>query len=118
MLPDKTTKCHRTGFEKTCFECVTQHGCRLWKHLVMEFDPKSGKPNIDIYDCMDSLFETYQADIIRRQVQTTASVDEFRKEAHAANDQHMAGAIARINRDIREMGVLGNAIEPQKLIGN
>lgn len=118
MLPDKTTKCHRTGFEKTCFECVTQHGCRLWKHTKFEFDPKSGQPSIDVYDCLDSLMDLYTHDALKRQTQTTASVDAFRTEAHAANDTHMVGAMGRLNRQFDEAQALARPLEPQKLIGN
>lgn len=118
MLPDKTTKCHRTGFEKTCFQCVTEHGCRLWKHITLEFDPQTGKAAVDHYDCVDSLMDLYQKDMLRRQVQTTASVDAFRKESHAANDAHLVGAIGHLNRHMSEAITIAAPVEPQKLLGS
>lgn len=83
-LPDKATMCHRTGFAKTCFECVTQHGCRLWKHIVLEGDP-AGAPGqaikpVDHWDCIDALMGLMTHDLLRRQLQTTATVDKVAEE--------------------------------------
>lgn len=102
MLPDKTTGCHRTGFEKTCFTCVTEHGCRLWKQVRLDHDPQSGRPCVDHYDCLDSLDHLYKQDGLRRQTQTTATIDALRKEVHDANDSGMASAMMGINRYLRD----------------
>ena len=102
MLPDKTTRCHRTGFAETCFKCVTEHGCRLWKRVTLENHPETKAP-VDHFDCVDSLIDLYMKDMLRRQLQTTATVDELRKEVHQGNDQQMVGAIARLNRQMDEM---------------
>ena len=91
--PDKETMCHRTGFTKTCFECVTAHGCRLWKRVTLEGHPENGKP-VDHYDCADSLIDLYLKDMLRRQVQTTATVDGLRKEVQQANDVGVASTSA------------------------
>lgn len=99
MLPDKTTMCHRTGFTKTCFDCVTQHGCRLWKRVTLEGHPENAKP-VDHYDCADSLIDLYLKDMLRRQLQTTATVDHLRKEVRESNDTSMVGALGRINAQI------------------
>lgn len=58
-----------------------------------------------------------QIETTQAQSRTTASVDEFRKESHAANDQHIIGAIGRLNHQLNEAAALTQA-EPQKLIGN
>jgi hypothetical protein len=104
MLPDKTTKCHRTGFQETCFKCVTEHNCRLWKHVTLEHHPETGVPGVSHYDCVDSLQDLYLKDMLRRQVQTTATVDSLRKEVQQANDAGMANALMGINQQIRAIG--------------
>lgn len=101
MLPDKTTKCHRTGFQETCFKCVTEHGCRLWKEVTLEHDPVTGAPGIKHYDCVDSLQDLYMKDMLRRQIQTTATVDKLREEVSKSNDAGMANALMGINQQIR-----------------
>ena len=119
-LPDKTVMCHRTNFEKSCFSCVVEHGCRLWKHVTLEHDPTTGKPAVDHYDCADSLIDLYMKDMLRRQVQTTGSIDNLRKEVRDANDGGMASALAGINAQL--IGRMGDhrmntiAAEPQMLL--
>lgn len=100
MLPDKTTKCHRTGFERTCFECVTAHGCRLWKRVTLEGHPENGAP-VDHYDCIDSLTDMYMKDMLRRQLQTTHTVDKLSDEVKQANASGMANALLGINQQMR-----------------
>ena len=134
MLPDKTTMCHRTGFAKSCFECVTQHGCRLWKHVQLEGDPRlpvgAAQSAVDHWDCIDSLIDLYQRDMLRRQVQTTATVDKLSKEVREANDHGMANALLGINREIRRQNdmltanpdqlalpIMSNGVEPKLIEG-
>ena len=112
--PDKDNMCHRTGFTKSCRECVVDHGCRLWKRVTLEGHPETAKP-VDAYDCADSLIDLYLKDMLRRQLQTTATVDSLRKEVHQANDQAMVGAIAHMNATL-DVGLAAPAI-PQKLLG-
>ncbi len=117
MLPDKTSKCHRTGFQETCFKCVTEHGCRLWKRVTLEFDPETGvKGQKDHYDCLDSLVDTYWKDMLRRQLQTTATVDKVAATVEKANDQQMVGAIARLNRQMDETRQIANGSDPRPLM--
>lgn len=123
MLPDKTIKCHRTGFQETCFKCVTEHNCRLWKEVTLEHHPETGAPGVKIYDCVDSLQDLYMKDMLRRQVQTTATVDMLRKEVQQANDAGMANALMGINQQIRAIGgtlappALPSGDEPKMLEG-
>ena len=126
MLPDRETKCHRTGFEKTCFQCVVDHKCRLWKRITLECDPETGKAGVDHYDCLDSLQDIYAKDALRRQVQTTASIDSLRKEVAQSNDSGMTSALMGINAHVRRLadaqGAAGAAMighhehDPQKLL--
>lgn len=121
--PDKETMCHRTGFTKSCFECVTQHGCRLWKHVVLEADPSTPpghavKP-VDHWDCADSLADLYLKDMLRRQLATTATVDKLSNEVKQANDAGMTNALMGINREIRRQNnMMLEAPSAQKMIGN
>jgi hypothetical protein len=68
----------------------------------------------DAYDCLDSQQELFWKDMLRRQLQTTATVDELRKEVHDANDQQMVGAISRLNRQMDEARAI--AAPQQKLL--
>lgn len=102
-LPDKTTGCHRTGFAKTCFECVTQHGCRLWKPLRVDADRASGKTFVEHWDCVDAHAHTLGVNMLGRQDTTSASVDALRKEVAQANDAGMASTLAGLNAQIRRM---------------
>lgn len=119
--PDKETMCHRTGFTKSCFECVTQHGCRLWKHVTLEGDPTlpvgATQRAVDHWDCADSLADLYLRDMLRRQLQTTATVDKLSNEVKQANDAGMATALHGLNTQVRRMEQLGHDDGP-KLIGN
>ncbi len=114
MLPDKTSKCHRTGFQETCFKCVTEHGCKLWKRVtLLEHNPETGAEIAkDAYDCLDSQQELFWKDMLRRQLQTTATVDKVAATVERANDQQMVGAIARLNRQMDEAKQLGNGAHP------
>lgn len=117
MLPDKTTKCHRTGFQQTCFTCVTEHGCRLWKRVTLENHPETKTP-VDHYDCVDSLVDLYMKDMLRRQLQTTATVDKVAATVQQANDQRVVGAIARLNRQMDEtrQAAIANGAGPAPLL--
>ncbi len=110
MLPDKTSRCHRTGFTETCFKCVTEHGCKLWKRVtLLERNPETGvEISKDAYDCLDSQQELFWKDMLRRQLQTTATVDKVAATVEKANDQQMVGAIARLNRQMDETRQIAN----------
>lgn len=101
-IPDARTMCHRTGFTKTCRECVVDHGCRLWKRVTLEGHPETAKP-VDHYDCADSLVDLYLKDMLRRQVQTTATVDHLRKEVRENNDAGIAHGLQGINQQLRHL---------------
>ncbi len=126
-IPPKEGGCHRTGFTKTCFECVTEHKCKLWKRvaLILDRHPETGAeiPS-DAYDCIDSITELFYKDMLRRQLQTTHTVDKLSAEVKAANDTGMANALMGINRQVRRLAdqqqqdIAQIAVEPQKLIGN
>lgn len=124
MMPDKSVMCHRTGFVRTCHECVTQHGCRLWKRVEMEANPETGAPMPPVYDCMDSVAHIYAIDTLRRITSVTASVDALRKEVVQANDSGLASALMGINTQVRRLAdtrdaeVVSQIVEaqPQKML--
>ena len=101
-LPDKETRCHRTGFEKTCFECVTQYNCRLWRHLVVDADRATGEVLRDMWGCVDSLQQDYALNLMGRQDTTTATVDKLSRQVAESHDASMVGAIARLNHGLVE----------------
>ena len=121
--PDKDTMCHRTGFTKSCHECVKDHGCRLWKEVTLEHHPETGAPGVKLWDCLDSLQDLYMKDMLRRQVQTTGSVDHLRKEVAQSNDVGMGSVLAGLNSQIQrlsrpsDVATIASSVEPQKLIG-
>ena len=117
MLPKAGVKCHRTFANPNgptdCRVMVCDHGCRLWKHVTLEADPATPPGHavmpVDHWDCADSLVDLYLHDMLRRQLQTTATVDKaaaavdtLRKEVKAANDGQMVGAIAHLNNRLAE----------------
>lgn len=107
MLPDPKTRCHRTAFKRTCLECVTKHGCRLWKRVTLEGDPNTSPghaiASVDHYDCVDSLQDLYLKDMLRRQVQTTATVDKLSKEVRENNAGAMGALLGGVNQQLRIM---------------
>lgn len=124
MMPDRTTMCHKTGFTKTCHECVTQYGCRLWKRIELECHPETGAPLPPIYDCLESANHLYAIDTLRRLVTVAASIDNLRKEVVQANDSGLASALMGINTQVRRLAdtkeaeVVSQIVEaqPQKML--
>lgn len=88
MLPERDVGCHRTGFTKTCFECVVEHKCRLWEHLIGH-DPQTGQP-IDRYGCADAWRNMLVIESSQQQRQTAAAVESFRNEMVKANNMALA----------------------------
>lgn len=123
MLPEKGVKCHKT-FARTdgpieCRTLVCDHGCRLWKRVTLiDRHPETGiEVSKDSYDCLDSQQELFWKDMLRRQVQTTATVDQLRKEVADSHDTAMVGAIHKLNMRVpTELPML--PAEQPKLIGN
>lgn len=101
-IPDAKTMCHRTAFTKTCRACVVDHGCRLWKRVTLEGHPENAKP-VDHYDCADSLVDLYLKDMLRRQVQTTATVDHLRKEVREANDAGLVHGLTGLRQQFERL---------------
>lgn len=127
VWPDEKTMCHRTSFTKTCLECVKDHGCRLWKHVTLEGDPRlelgATQSAVNHWDCADSLTDLYLRDMLRRQLQTTATVDKLSKEVAQNNAGAMGALLGGINQTLQQIAApndeppLLNGGGP-KLIGN
>lgn len=116
MFPDEKVMCHRAGFAMSCFDGVTKHKCRLWKHVSLEGDPRlpqgATQSAVDHWDCADSLQDLYLRDMLRRQLQTTAtvdkvaaSVDKVGAEVKQGNDQDM---VLGMNQLRAQLGLTGN----------
>ncbi len=78
MLPDKKIKCHLTGFEKSCFECVTEHGCRKWTQ-ILGTHPQTGEA-VSRWDCADQWAPVLQVEQTAKLNQLATSVDSLRNE--------------------------------------
>lgn len=87
-LPDKDIMCHRTGFEKSCFECVTQHGCQLWI-AIAGTNPNTGEP-INKSVCADAIMPFLTIETAQQSRQAGAAVESFRNEFVRANGMMLA----------------------------
>ena len=88
------------------------HTCELWDH-VRGKHPQSGA-DLDHWACAFKMHTMLSIEHTMVARQTTASVDELRKEVHRSSDQAMAGAIGHLNRELQA----AIPVSPQKLIEN
>lgn len=120
-LPEKDIGCHRTGFAKTCRECVVEHNCQLWKPLRIDADRVTGQLYTEHWACIDVHAHTIGINMLGRQDTTSATVDKLAKTVAESNDQGMGGVLARINaqmqheREVRAQ--LTMELEPKMLEG-
>lgn len=97
-LPPKEIKCHRTGFEKTCRECVVDHGCQLWQQLMGQ-NPQTGE-TINKWGCADAFTNMLLIENSQQQRQTGAAVESFRNEMVSLNGVALpASTIKQIGHD-------------------
>lgn len=82
MLPDEKIYCHRTGFQKTCFECVTGKKCQLWMQLQM-INPQTGE-QMDRWGCKDALELLINLDHGKKLNELAGSFDGMRNEHYKA----------------------------------
>lgn len=119
MLPDEKIKCHQTGFQETCFKCVTEHKCRKWARILGK--DLAGNP-IDLYDCADHWASQIQQQAtaqLSMQLDTiAASIDKLRVEVQSGNDSAIVGGIAQLNKTMIDARIALSAPETHKLIGN
>ena len=103
-FPEKDIGCHRTGFQKTCFECVTQHRCRLWQHL-MGTDPQTGVA-FDYYGCSDEWQTKLRLEATQQMRQAGASTDKVATEVNKFHRQ-----MVRMNQGIAHAQKIDALIE-------
>lgn len=96
MLPDKDLKCHRTGFEKSCRQLVSDGACNRWKQL-QGTNPVTGAP-MDLWDCIDNHAHTLRVCAVRSIESSAASVESMRNEAKKAHDEHVSMASIAVQR--------------------
>jgi hypothetical protein len=84
MIPDKDIGCHRSGFQKTCFEGVTEHKCRLWTHII-GMNPSTGE-HIDQFGCADEFHNKLMIENSQQQRQTAKAIESFRNAMVAQNE--------------------------------
>jgi len=78
LLPDKTIGCHKTGFAKTCRECVVEHNCQLWIQIAGT-NPNTGEP-MSTWGCSEALMPFLAIENSKEQRQTGAAIESFRNE--------------------------------------
>lgn len=93
MLPDKTIKCHRTGFAKSCASIVGKGQCRLWMQIIGT-NPNTGEP-INRWDCADAWMPLLLIENSQMQRQTGAAVESFRNEVVRLNDPQITNGRLR-----------------------
>lgn len=91
------------------------HDCELWDHIRGRH-PQTGA-DMDHWACAFRMQTLIAIEQTQAQRQTTASIDAFRNETHAANDQSMVGAISRLNQQMDAAVQLAGS-QPMKLIEN
>ncbi len=87
-LPPKDIGCHRTAFAKTCFECVTEHRCRLWTFLQGKH-PQTGA-DVQQWGCADEFTPLLLIENAQMSRQTGAAVESFRNEVLKREDERDA----------------------------
>lgn len=120
-LPAKDIGCHRTGFTKSCRECVVDHNCQLWKPLRLDADRSTGQLYTEHWACIDVHAHTIGINMLGRQDTTSATVDKLSKTVAESNDMGMGAVLARINaqmqHDQETRAQLTMALEPKMLEG-
>lgn len=107
MLPDKETRCHMTGFNKTCFKCVTEFKCKKWVQ-ILGINPQTGQ-EINKWDCVDALLPLLQIESSRKMNEVGAAIESFR-------NQSMEIARHSISSQIDQ--VITSRVEQQKALPN
>lgn len=103
MLPDPKTKCHLTGFTKSCLKLVSSGACTRWKTLPIN-DPGTGQDKW-VYDCIDNHAHDLRWCLLRAVDQAAASTDKVATEVKKTRDENAgmsAIAIQRANETIAE----------------
>jgi hypothetical protein len=84
MLPDKKVWCHKTGFEKKCFDMVTKKGCELWGYKV-GLDRNTGQHE-QVWGCTEKFAFGLQIELIQQMRELGAAMEGMRNETARAAD--------------------------------
>ena len=121
-LPAKGVACHKTfGRNDGPIDCrtlVCDHGCQLWQSVaeIVDRDPETGEPIAkDKFACLEVLEGMFWKDMLRRQLQTTATVDKLSNTVKQANDQTMIGTLVRLNDKIDQTQALASVSAHKQL---
>jgi hypothetical protein len=88
QLPDEKRCCHHTGFSKSCRKFVTSGACRRWVDLSFQ-NVKTGQV-AEHYGCIDDMNFPLNQLALKKQDETTASIDELRNESKQREETAMA----------------------------
>lgn len=109
--PHNTNGMHCPLYRKACSKVC--HTCEFWDH-VRGKHPQTGQ-DMDHWCCTMKMQTLLSIENTMAARQTTASVDQLRKEVRESSDQAMAGAIGHLNQ---QMAHAIATATPPKLLGN
>ena len=119
VLPEKGVACHKTfarlGGPIDCHTLVCKHNCQLWQRVseIVDRDPETGEPIAkDKFACLEVLQGMFWKDMLRRQYQTTATVDKLSKEVKETNAGAMGALLGSVNQQLRELGHMPKPEQP------
>lgn len=98
-------------------KCVSVcHTCEWWQHIRGKHPQTNA--DVDEWSCSISMMVLLSIQNIQAQRGTTASVDEFRKEVHTANDQAIVSTIVRLNQNlgVSQGALSADASPPTRLL--
>lgn len=102
-LPDKSTKCHRCNFEKSCRELVLDGACQRWSKISGS-NPQTGEP-MDKWACVDDLTHILLLEIGNQTSKVSVEVNALRNEVAKGNADNVsmgAMAVQRATTAVRE----------------
>lgn len=129
-IPPKGKMCPRTFARNDgpleCRTLVSDHGCDLWQSVseIVDRDPDTGEAiGKDRFGCIEGDIKVlWMKDTLRRQLQTTATIDKLSKEVAQNNAGAMGALLGGINHTLQQIAeappALANGSGDQKLIGN
>lgn len=78
FLPKETTKCHLTGFEKSCRELVASGACQRWIN-VQGMNPQTGE-TVNQWNCTDNWMPMLLIENSKKLNEVGAAIESFRNE--------------------------------------
>ena len=113
MLPDEKIRCHETGFQETCFKCVTEYKCRKWVQ-VLGTNPQTGDA-LSKWDCRDHWDTVLQIEQTSKINQLAASIDSLRNETVRLHTLEQLNDAEQIVHEVKKHLVFEAPVEVKRL---